>query len=365
MSRPEDSQPAFVVVAWRRLRRLFDRMARKARSQPKAKAAAKKVPGRTWVKLRRTLKLAFAWRKPKRPARRLSVQRALRKWARRLARFRTTLSRRRYWLMVVAAVALLTGSLIAAYKVWRHEQIRRETIATVNDEPITRSELAAEVIAAGADYSQLSASARKQLLDRIIERHLLIAIAGKQGMTKDPRTAALRARADAMILANTVVQRFAGTPPPPASDEEARQFMAAHPAVFAERQTFVIDGFNCVLSTSPTNPEVVFATMDRAERYLQEVQAPYRRRLQTLDSADLPAPVTDKLLKMKPGDVFVMPQGRAALIGVIQGRVPTNTPPEIQLEAAREIVNKQNLDRRLKAAIDELRSKAVIKYSAQ
>lgn len=363
MSHPEESHPTFVVNAWRRLLRVAKRARRNAGKQSRAKPAAKKAPRRNWGKLRKAIKLTFAWRKPRIPARRRWLQRQLRTWRRRVATFRATVSGWRYWVMVVAAAAVVAGAGYAAYKAWRHEQLRKETVATVNDKPITRTDLAAEVIASGADFKQLNAAARKQLLDRVIERRLLVDVAAKQGLNTDPRTAALRARADESFLANLVMQRFAGTPPQPPSEQDARKFMAAHPAMFAQRQTFVIDGFNCVLSSIPTNPQVVFASLDSTERYLEEIKAPHRRRLQTLGSADLPTPAIDVLLKIKPGDVFVMPMGRTILIGSVVNRLPANTPPEIQLETARSVLEKQQTEARLRAAVDELRSKAAIRYT--
>lgn len=365
MSRLDETQHTSVDAAWRRLLRLFNRGRRKGGRLHRLKPAAKKTPNRKWVKLRGALKLWLRWRKPKSPGRHLWLQRELRKWWRRLTAFHATLSGWRYWLMIGAAVALVIGSSFVGYKLWQHEQIRKETLATVNAKPITRSDLAAEVIATGVDFRQLGAAARKQLLDRIIERRLLVDIASKQGITKDARSAAMRARADEMFLANLVLQRFAGNAPPPASDEEARRFMVAHPGAFAERQTFIVDGFNCLLASIPTNAQVVFATMDTADRFLQESKAPHQRSLQALDSADLPAAAIAMLMKMKPGDVFVMPRGRATLIGTVKNRVPSNVPPEIQLEIAREVLKKQQTEKRLQAAVGELRSKAAIEYSAQ
>lgn len=362
MSRPKDSQPTFVDAAWRRLVQLFTPGRRKAARPGRPKPSAKKAPGRTWVKFRRTLKLAFASRKPKAPKRRLWLKRELLKWRTRLSAFRATLSGRRYWLLVIAIVVVLTGSGFAAYKAWQHAQLRKETLATVNEMPITRADLFAEVIAVGADLKQLDAAARKQLLDRIIERRLLVGIAAKQGIANEPRTMAMRARSDELLLANLVAQRVAGAPPPPASDDDARKFMAANPAMFSERQTFVIDAMNCVLSSMPTNAETVFATMDDAERFLQDRKAPHRRSLQTLDSADLPPSTLAMLMKMKPNDVFVMPQGRMTLIGTVKRRLPSTIPPEIQLETARQIINRQQTEARLRTAIRELRSKAAIGY---
>lgn len=333
--------------------------------QDKAKAKPKKPMRWRWSdKLAKLLQPSLEASKPKAPLKRLWLKRKLRGLKARYVSFRNTLSRRIYWVIVVAVVTALIGAGIVGYKLWNQAQIRKETLATVNAEPITRADLASEVVSAGVDYRQLDAKGRKQILDRIIERRLLLDVARKQGILTDARSASLRARADEMFLANLVMQRFAGTPPPPPSDEDARRYMAARPGMFAERQTFVIDGIICVLTSMPTSADVVFDTLDRAEDFLRQTKVQYRRRVQALDSADIPPAVATALATMAPDKVFALPRGRVTLIGTVQRRFAANTPPELQLEAAREILAKQRIEERLTKALAELRARAAIKYTA-
>lgn len=331
----------------------------------KRKTVAPKGIQRDWASaVRMAFTRTFTLSKPNAATRRMRAARQMQLMKQRLAAYRATISRRRYWLMVLAALAILTGSGIAAYKVWHHAQRLKDAVAMVNSAPISQADLSAEVIATGVDYKQLSAAARKQLLDHIIERRLLLEVADKLSITKDPRTSSLRARSDEMFLANLIVQRFAGTPPPPPSVDEARRYMAAHPTMFAERQTFVVDAISCALESAPAADDKAFATMDSAENYLTGAKIPYRRQVQTLDSADMPASVVTGLLSLKPGDLFVLPQGRMTMIGTVQRRLAANTPPEIQLEAAQAALSKQRVVSRVSNAIRELRTKADIRYTA-
>ena len=255
--------------------------------------------------------------------------------------------------------------MIGGYKIWHQRQIRKQTLVTVNSEPITQADLAAEVMTTGVDYKQLDAKARRLLLDRIVERRLLIDVGQKQAITTDARSTALRANADETFLAKLVMQRFAGAPPPPPSDDDARRYMAAHPALFADRQTFVIDGIICVPVAMPARSDVRFDTLDAAENFLRDTKVPYRRQFQNIDSASLPPGAAAALAALRPDKVFVMPQGRAILIGTVHQHIAASTPPEIQLEAAREALSKLQIETRLTKAIAELRAKAVIRYTDQ
>ena len=283
------------------------------------------------------------------------------RWGRRIQAFRRTLVGWRLPLFLGAATLLLIGVAYGSYTAWRHAQLRSQSLALVDGQAITVFDVEAEAAAEGLDPGRLDAAAKKGLLERVIDRRLLVDAAAKQGLAEDSRLKAVRVRASEMVATGLMAQRLAGKPPE-INDAEARSFIAAHPNKFAGRQTFVIDAITCEADSLPAAVRERINTMDDAETYLKSAKSPYRRATQPMDSADMPDPVISGLSTLAPGKVFVLPQGQKLVVGTVERRTPNPAPDGVQLDAARSAVRQQKMADRFTKALAMLKSKAKIEY---
>lgn len=254
---------------------------------------------------------------------------------------------------------VLCAGAYAGYKAWVAERQRAQAVAMINGRAITRSEVEVEARVEGIDPAKLDHAAMRGMLDRVIERRLLADAAIAQGIADEPVIQAVRARSDEMVLAGVLSQRMMGQPKP-VSDAEARQAMAAHPAMFSARQTYVVDRIVCPKDSLSEAMLAHVDTMDQVADFLNLSRVPVNRKVQLLDSASLPAPVASALGAIAPGKVFVLPQGQVEMIGTVIRRIPSALPDEAQLAAAREFIGKQQLQDRFKRALDQLRRRANI-----
>lgn len=357
------------IFAW--MRSPVSRKARAARPKPVAVLRAEAVPRpkgqgkpRLSERLAAEIGRLLAKRKPKDTSRRGALLRRWRTIRARLVAVRDTLHGRRFVVVAIAFAMVLAGAGYAGFLAWQGAKLRAVTVAVVDGVPITRSDLFAEAIAEGADPSRLDQAARQRLLDRIVDRRLLTAAAGKQGIASEERYKALRQRSEEMLLSSFLLQRLAGKPDE-TSDEDARRFRESQPFLFAQRQNFVLDAINCALSAIPEKPGDQFDTLDGTETYLKQSRQPFHRGIEVIDSASLPPDVAAGLVALPRGKVFILPRGDRVFVATVTDRVPSTLPVEAQLSAAREILSRKSAETRAENAIAELRSKAKIEYVKQ
>ena len=278
----------------------------------------------------------------------------------RLLRRFPWLARLQWWHVIVLTLAALALAFVAVHSTAKPHA---ETLAIVDGAAITSADLAAEAQANGVALNAVDAAGRKALLARVVDRRVMVAAARKAGLIEDPTFQAVRARADEMMLAGAIAQRFAG-PPPVIDDAAARQFMAAHPAMFADRQTLVIDGIAADISQIPAALLEKVDTMDDAVALLGSLQLPNKRAKQRLDSATLPPAIAKTLATLPQGKVVAFNRGAASIIATILERIPNPLSADEQLNAARNAAARQQADGRIERALSAMRAKTTISYPA-
>lgn len=306
------------------------------------------------------IKRLFAARKPRQPGK----SRFQRRQELRLARWRKALVGWRYHVALAVVALALCGGGYAGYAVWSAARLRAQSVAVVNGRAITRSDIEAEARMQGIDPAKLDHEISRQLLNRVIERRLLVDAAMAQGVGDEPAVKAARARSDEMVVAGVLSQRITGQAKP-VSDAEARAVIAAKPAMFGARETFAVDGIVCAKDALSDAVLARIDTLDQVSDFLRQAHLPVNRKVQLLDSAALPPAVNQTLGKMAPGKVFVLPQGQAELIGTVIRRIPNALPAEVQLATAREFLGKQQMQERFAHALDQLRRRAKISLHDQ
>jgi EpsD family peptidyl-prolyl cis-trans isomerase len=238
-----------------------------------------------------------------------------------------------------------------------------QALASVNGNEITVLQLNEELQRAGVPAAQQDL-ASKQLLQALIDRQLLESEAEKEKLDRDPKVMQAIDRARALIIAQAYVQKHVGnvTQPTPA---EVEDYFHKHPEFFSNRKQFNMN--ELIMGTADLTPEVK-ATADGAKS-LEEVavwldahKIKYGRTQVTRSTADLNPEVSQKLLAMPKGQIFIVKEGeRAMLISIAETR---DAPVTVQVAApqiAQFLVTQKNKELAANE-VKRLRSGAKIEY---
>lgn len=262
--------------------------------------------------------------------------------------------------LVIAAAALSACGDKAA------EKKPGQTLASVNGEEITVLQLNEELNRAGPAVAQQEA-ARKQLLEALIDRQLLQNEANKEKLDRDPKVVQAIERAKALIVAQAYMQKRVGNVPRP-TKEEVAAYYSQNPQFFANRKSF--DMRQLVVATRDVTDEVKKA-MDGAKS-LEEVAVwldangvKFQRGQLTRTSAELPPELSQRLLAMPKGQLFIIREGeRSMLISIADTREAPVTLEQASAQIEQFLFNKKNKEL-AEAEVKRLRSTAKIEYMNQ
>lgn len=261
----------------------------------------------------------------------------------------------------LAAVMLLAALTLTACG----EKAKKngQALASVNGEEITVLQLNEEMQRSGVQAAQQE-TARKQLLEGLIDRQLLQNEAAKDKLERDPQVMQAIERAKAMIVAQAYMQKRIGNQARP-SKTEVEQYYQQHPEFFANRKQF--DMRQLVLATKDVSDQLKaqldsVKSLEDAAAWLDQHQIKYVRAALTRTSTDLPPELGARLASMPKGQLFIIREGdRSMLIQIAEIK---DSP--LSLEAASNqieqfLFNKKNKEA-AESEIKRLRSTAKIEY---
>ena len=246
------------------------------------------------------------------------------------------------------------------------EQKPGQALASVNGEEITVMQLNDEMARSNAPAAQQEA-ARKQALEALIDRQLLIGEAAKEKVDRDPRVVQAIERARSVILAQAYMQKRIGTPAKP-TPAEVEAYYSQNPQFFSQRKHF--DMREIILPSSEVTDELK-AVMDKT-RSLDEVAAwldahkvKYQKAQLSRSGSELPPELSAKLLALAKGQLFIVREGeRSMLVSIADIR---STP--VELETARPQIEQYLVAKKGKEAAEQevkrLRASAKIAYINQ
>lgn len=246
------------------------------------------------------------------------------------------------------------------------EQKPGQALASVNGEEITVMQLNDELSRTNAPATQQEA-VRKQVLESLIDRQLLIGEAAREKVDRDPRVVQAIQRSRDLILAQAYMQKRVGTPAKP-SQEEVEAYYSQNPQFFSQRKHF--DMREIILPTREVTDELK-AVMDKT-RSLDEVAAwldahkvKYQRAQLSRSGSELPPELSAKLMALSKGQLFIVREGeRSMLVTIADIR---STP--VELETARPQIEQYLMARKGKEAAEQevkrLRASAKIAYINQ
>lgn len=195
-----------------------------------------------------------------------------------------------------------------------------QVVATVGDREITLRELHAETAGAPVPADPKQRKAQEQAaIKNIVARVALAKVARDQGLEKTPDFVLQKDRAIDGLLVQALQQKVISQVPKPTA-EEAQSFMASHPNIFLERKIFLVDQ---IRMARPSDPAVLKAleplkTLEEIEVELKKDHIAYQRASGTLDAVGPDPRLIEAVLKLPPGEIFVVPGPEGLLVNQIK-----------------------------------------------
>lgn len=238
-----------------------------------------------------------------------------------------------------------------------------QALASVNGEELTVLQLNEELQRANVAAAQQEA-ASKQLLQVLIDRQLLQDAAARENLDRDPKVMQAIDRARSLIIAQAYLQKRIGNVPRP-TPAEVEEYFNKNPTFFADRKQFGMS--EIIIAAGDLTPEVRAAadsakSLEEVAVWLDAHKIKYGRTEITRSTADVPPALSEKLLGMPKGQLFVVKEGpRAMFITVTDVK---EAPVSLQAAAPQieQFLAKRKNQEMAANELQRLRSTAKIEY---
>jgi len=231
-----------------------------------------------------------------------------------------------------------------------------QVVATVDGKEVTDQDLSSEARASGAGDHQDP----RILLQRVIARVLLADAAHARKLDAYPGYPSDIIRLQQSFLAEKTLQEAVKPPAPPSSAEVAA-FIAAHPYAFGNRMRIHLDEIR-FQTTDNLNSVSGAVDLPALVSRLKSLSTPFARETRLVDTAQLPAPMADKIATAPIGQLLLLRQGNDALAIVVDDRQPIELAPDQQAAVAGQLLSTVASQREINAEVTRLRARAKIIY---
>ncbi len=212
-----------------------------------------------------------------------------------------------------------------------------QVVATYNGQEVTVRDLALEMGNAKTSTPAARKQAEMAALNNILGRKIIAQAAIDQGLDKTPEFALQKQKAIDEVLAQSLEAKIAAQVPAP-TKEEAQNFVAEHPDIFSQRKIFLVDQ---IRTSRPADPSVLKAyeplkTMDEVEAQLTKDKLPFQKGEGEIDAVGADPKMIDEIVKLPPGEIFIMPSGNGLLVNQIRQTqvIPFTGDPAVQYAQA-------------------------------
>ena len=245
----------------------------------------------------------------------------------------------------------------------KKEKSSGQALASVAGTEITMLQLNDELQRANLAPAQQE-TAKKQVLESLIDRQLLQSAAADEKLDRDPKTVQAIERAKALIIAQAYMQKHVGQVARPTRQEQ-QEYFDKNPGFFSARKQFEMR--QLILATSDVTPEVTklidgAKTLDEVAEQLGARNVKFARNQLVRTSADLPPQLSAKLFDMPKGQLFIVREGERSVLSVITDiKDAPVTFEAVAPQIEQFLVNTKNKEAAA-AEIKRLRAGAKIEY---
>lgn len=211
---------------------------------------------------------------------------------------------------------------------------------------------------------EAQAAARKQVLEALVDRQLLLNEAATNKLDRDPKVMQAIERAKAQILAQAYLQgRVARAAQPTKS--EIDDYFVKHPEFFTQRKSF--DMQQLVIATKdfsdPLRAIIDSAkSLDEVAAWLDGKNVQHARNQVSRTTADLPPQLVTKLQDMKKGQLFVIKENDRSLLVGLSDIKESPVTAEAAVPQIEQYLRNQKSQETAKAELVRLRSIAKLEY---
>jgi len=240
-----------------------------------------------------------------------------------------------------------------------------QTVAVVNDDEITASELNSQLTGENAAATGNDQQARAATLEKLIDRRLLVQQAKADGLDKSPEFLNQQRRATEDLLINMLVSRKVNTSQVP-SPAEISKYEASRPEIFTNRETWTL---NQIVFPIPKDKALAqkisdAQSLDQIAQILTAAGIQFSRGTRKVDTAVFPHAIYAQIAAMKPGEPFIAPGPGKAVASVIAAREANPLSPEQARQVALNAMKRDQVSKFVQDQVKSLKSKAKIEYQS-
>ena len=261
--------------------------------------------------------------------------------------------------------AALMGCMFAAglFISGCHKEPKGQVVAIVNGDEVSMQELNAELQAIRMPVTADRNAVRNQVLQRLIDRKLIVQKAREQGLDKTPEFVTRQRQLEENLLASMLGQKIATTVPMP-DDHDITQYIADNPTQFGGRQRLLLDQ---IRFAAPKEAKRLLAlrnahSLDDIAADLTTLGVRFSRGKGAIDTGPLDPQLTGLINRLPPGEPFVLPSNGEFVASVVVGRDSIPTPAGLARRAAAQLVRQRELTAESKAQVARERADAEVKY---
>ena len=215
-----------------------------------------------------------------------------------------------------------------------------QVVATVDGKEITVAQLNSELTGLGAGPNATDA-VKREALQRLIVRKLLVAEAKRRELDKKPAAAITLEQAEELAMVQLLGASFAEKVPK-VSNEEADEFIRNNPANISRRRLLFVDQLNVPAANDEFFKQLApIHRLDEAEALLKKLNLPYRRSAAVVDTQGLDPRMASTIVGLGQSEIWFNRVGNAAQVS---GIVTTREVPlsgEAATQAATNFLTQQ------------------------
>jgi len=238
-----------------------------------------------------------------------------------------------------------------------------QTVAVVNKDEITSSELNGELANAKLPADVDKKEATNRILQGLIDRRLLAAQARQEGIDRSPDYISRQRRMDEDLLIGMLASQQMDSSKLP-TDAEITAFQNKYPQAFAKREIWKLDQIQYQTPADPAVKARIMATksIDQLIAVLTAARVPFQRASNQIASNVIPPDMYPRLASMTAGEPFIIPNGPTSIASAIASREPQPlVGPQARTEAV-NLIRRQKTNDSLQQRLKDLRKSAKIEY---
>lgn len=236
-----------------------------------------------------------------------------------------------------------------------------QTIATVNGEAITNSDLQLEL-------ANIPPNRRKELqplaVQSLVQRKILAQFAKESKVDRSPDYILQARRMEEALLAQRATQKIAASARQPVTTAAVNEYLDRHPELSSQRKLFLVNQLQfptpsqeVIASLKPAKTEQELATL------LSQHGIVARRSQATMDTAELSDRANKKMASLPPGEPLVVLEGQRAIASTVVSERVVPLSGEESEQIARNRMEGERSSAALRQRADMLRKQAEITYA--